>query len=640
MRDCKHYIACLFALFFTNSLFAAGSPGFARIDLLSANSYLVYLCLAALLLYLYLRYKSRQTRLEYQLQILRLNEENEKAEREKREAELARANAEKDKKEAELEAQRLAFTMISHEFRTPLTLIINPLKDLLKNRQNAGNDENDLQLIYHNARRMLGLVDQLLLFQKADSGLDQLKIVPLELGKLVKDVYSAFAQLALAKNIDYQLLSTAEQAYINADREKLEIILYNLLSNAFKYTPDQGSIHFHVELHEDDLVLEIKDSGPGIPDSAKDKLFEKFYQANTAKAGFGFGLYLVKRLVEAHKGELSYTSEAGKGTSFVICLPAKQEERAGDALPVIEPEEPGSWKEIIPEAPVKDQERKAGQTVFNDLATETQRILVVDDNAEIRRYVAGLFKEQFTVYEAQSGEEGLRLAQQYHPDIIISDVVLQGMSGIELCKNIKEDSALCHIPVILLTSNSSNDTRLQGVEVGADDYITKPFDKELLLARVMALIKSKNNLQKYFYNEITLQQNTLKVSGEYKTFLDNCIAIVEAHLDDDRFSIQTLAQELGMSYSKMNKKIKAVSGQPANAFVRFIRLRKAAELFINSNYNVNETAFHVGIADVKHFREHFTRLFGMRPSEYIERYRKNLGKQYHINEKIIRRSST
>jgi len=293
-----------------------------------------------------------------------------------------------------------------------------------------------------------------------------------------------------------------------------------------------------------------------------------------------------------------------------------------------------SWKET------PEQERKSDQTILDALATETRRILIVDDNTEIRRYVAALFTEQFTVYEAQSGEEALTLARQFQPDIIISDVFMQGMTGIDLCKIIKDDNALGHIPVILLSGSVAADTRLQGVEGGADDFITKPFDKDLLVARVTALIKSKNNLQKYFYNEITLQQNPLKVSAEYKAFLDNCIAIVEAHLDDAQFTIQTLAHELGMSYSKMNKKIKAVCGQPANAFVRFIRLRKAAELFINSNYNINETAYLVGIGDIKHFREHFTRLFGMKPSEYIEKYRKNLGKQYNINEKILPRSVT
>ena len=287
-----------------------------------------------------------------------------------------------------------------------------------------------------------------------------------------------------------------------------------------------------------------------------------------------------------------------------------------------------------------EQERKSDQTILDALATETPRILIVDDNTEIRRYITALFNEQFTVYEAKSGEEALTLARQFQPDIIISDVFMQGMTGIDLCKSIKDDNALGHIPVILLSGSTSTDTRLQGVEGGADDYITKPFDKDLLVARVIALIKSKNNLQKYFYNEITLQQNPLKVSAEYKAFLDNCIAIVETHLDDEQFSIQTLAHELGMSYSKMNKKIKTVCGQPANAFVRFIRLRKAAELFINSNYNINETAYQVGIGDIKHFREHFTRLFGMKPSEYIEKYRKNLGKQYNINEKILPRSGT
>ncbi|MBO9204462.1 MULTISPECIES: response regulator [Niastella] len=304
-------------------------------------------------------------------------------------------------------------------------------------------------------------------------------------------------------------------------------------------------------------------------------------------------------------------------------------------------EGPELWADIAPMAPlVAEQERQSGQTVFNAVATENQRILIVDDNADIRRYIAKLFNEQFTVYEAPSGEEGLVLARQFQPDIIISDVFMPGMTGIEFCKIIKDDNGLGHIPVILLSGSGATDTRLQGVESGADDYITKPFDKDLLVARVIALIKSKNNLQKYFYNEITLQQNPLKVSAEYKAFLDNCIAIVETHLDDDQFSIQALAHELGMSYSKMNKKIKAVCGQPANAFVRFIRLRKAAELFINSNYNINETAYQVGMGDIKHFREHFTRLFGMKPSEYIEKYRKNFGKQYNINEQILRRVET
>jgi len=342
-------------------------------------------------------------------------------------------------------------------------------------------------------------------------------------------------------------------------------------------------------------------------------------------------LRLTEEKERAEKEKQEAVQEAQRLTQRMLGLVDQLQLVAGQEVVI------DDWME---EPATPEQEHTDAQTILNELATETQRILIVDDNTEIRRYVAALFNEQFSVYEAQSGEEALSLARRFQPDIIISDVFMQGITGIELCRIIKDDNALGHIPVILLSGIPAAETRLQAVAVGADDYITKPFDKDLLVARVTALIKSKNNLQKYFYNEITLQQNPLKVSAEYKAFLDNCIAIVEFHLDDDQFSIQTLAHELGMSYSKMNKKIKAVCGQPANAFVRFIRLRKAAELFINSNYNINETAYQVGIGDIKHFREHFTRLFGMKPSEYIEKYRKNFGKQYNINEKILPRSGT
>lgn len=631
-------------------------------------AYLLYICMVVGVLYLYLKYKARQTRLEYQVQIARLNGENERAERAKSEAllglekaerqrsetELELAKAEKAKGEAELEAQRVInekerdlnhkkeafFTNISHEFRTPLTLVLNPIKDLIKNKE-LGPNTTDLRLIYQNAGRMLRLVDQLLLFQKADSELDSLKISKIDLTVLIKEVYSSFTQVAKAKKIDYQLyLNDEEELIIYADREKLEVILYNLLSNAFKYTPDEGKVWFRVTHEEGHARMEIRDSGPGIPRHAREKLFERFYQASTAKAGFGIGLFLVKHFVNAHKGVIDYTTEAGVGTAFFVQLPLGMEHFAGQEIL----EEPvstnGLMEELPPATAGEEDDDEVLQQVHTPLTTESRNILVVDDNAEIRQYIRQLFKGQFTVYEAQSGEEALKMAHQYQPDIIISDVVMQQMTGIELCQRIKGDSALGHIPVILVTGNASTEARLRGVEGGADDYISKPFEKDLLIARVAALLKSRSNLQKYFYNEITLQDNPFKISADYKEFLDNCIAIVEAHLDDDQFSIVTLARELGMSYSKMNKKIKAVSGQPANAFVRFIRLRKAAELFINTNYNISETAFMVGISDIKHFRKHFTGLFGMKPSAYIEKYRKYLGKQYNLNEKVVKRDES
>jgi YesN/AraC family two-component response regulator len=209
---------------------------------------------------------------------------------------------------------------------------------------------------------------------------------------------------------------------------------------------------------------------------------------------------------------------------------------------------------------------------------------------------------------------------------------MEGMNGIDLCKTLKGDPALNHIPVILLTGSSSSEAKLQGVEGGADDYITKPFEKELLVARVVNLFQSRNNLQKYFYNEVTLQQNPLKISAEYKEFLERCIAIVERHIDDENFNVKILASESGMSHSNLYKKVKSISGQSVNGFIRFIRLRKAAELLINTNYNINETAAAVGFNDVRYFRQQFSILFEMNPSDYIKKYRNVFGKSFSLNE--------
>lgn len=260
-------------------------------------------------------------------------------------------------------------------------------------------------------------------------------------------------------------------------------------------------------------------------------------------------------------------------------------------------------------------------------------MLVVDDDLEIRKYIAGIFGKQFTVYEASSGKKGLKLAEKHFPDIIISDIKMEEGDGIALCREIKNHASLSHIPVILLTGSQSSDVKLEGVEGGADDYITKPFEKELLIARVANLQKTRANLQKYFFDEITLNKHDLKISEEYKEFLERCIAIVEAHLDDEEFTMAKLAAEMGKSYSSVYKKVRTISGQSLKGFVRFIRLRKAAELFINTNYNVSEVAFQVGIYDAKFFREQFNKLFGMNPSEYIKKYRKPFQGQYTINPK-------
>jgi signal transduction histidine kinase/ligand-binding sensor domain-containing protein/CheY-like chemotaxis protein/AraC-like DNA-binding protein len=620
-------------------------------------AYLFYAGLIGAVIYFYSLYKARQKKLEFDVKIARLNIEEERKISKltlENEREIARLTLEKEReiaqlhveKEREINEKKLSFfTNISHEFRSPLTLIINPVKDMLqKNRASGREGGNELTVVYRNARRLLSLVDQLLLFRKADSGADSLQPAKLNFYEVCKEVYLCFVQQAQSRKITYLFACDNEALEIYADREKVEIILYNLISNALKYTPAGGEVSFVIRETEKEVTITVADSGCGITGEVGDKLFEKFYKAErkgaASKPGFGIGLFLVKQYTEAHKGQISYTSEIDKGTTFTLLLPKgkdhfDQDTIAEDAMTDVE-QEPVLLDELTEDA-ASGEDNPAGtennKNRLDALVSEKQTILVVDDEKEIRQYLAQVFCDQYTIYEAENGEAGRLLAQKYLPDIIISDIKMPGMDGIELCKNVKNDPALSHIPVILLTSSSSPESKLEGIEGGADDYITKPFDKGILMARVINLLKTRNSLQKYFYNEITLNNKSdSKISEEYKEFLDKCIAVVEAHLEDDDFTVKTLSSEIGMSHSNLYRKVKAISGQSLNTFIRFIRLRKAAELMINTPDNVNEIAFRVGINHAKYFREQFHKLFGMNPSDYIKKYRKPFSSKYNLNK--------
>jgi DNA-binding response OmpR family regulator/anti-sigma regulatory factor (Ser/Thr protein kinase) len=575
-------------------------------------------------LWVYLWYKRKQTRLEYEVR-------------------LAHLDAEKEK---ELNEKKLGFfTNISHEFRTPLTLIIGPVKDLLY-QKSTQTDTSGLTTVYRNARRLLSLVDQLLLFRKADTDMERLRVSKTDFGNLCHEVFLCFIQQAKSKNIKYEFLKPSEGLEIYLDREKIEIALFNLISNAMKYTQDGGSVKVELEQTKNGVRVSVADNGPGIPAEAGPKLFDKFYQVKESpgKTGFGIGLFVAKTFVESHKGRLSYKSpKEGRGTIFTIDL--LEGRNHFESTTIFEDSSGGSafLEELmeepveIPMLPISLPTDKV-ETAMNSLATEERTLLLVDDNDQIRQYVAQIFSPNFKVLQADCGEEGLKMARQHLPELVISDVVMKKMSGIELCNLIKEDAATSHIPVILLTASSAADIKLKGIENGADDYITKPFEKEQLVARVDNLLKSRNALQKYFFNEITLQKNPLKISEEYKQFLDRCMAIVEENIDRDDFSIKTLANEIGMSHSNLYKKIKSISGQSANAFIRFIRLRKAAQILIDTNCNVSEAAFQVGFNDTRYFRDQFNQLFGINPSDYIKKYRKPFQKKYTVNENVVKPS--
>jgi signal transduction histidine kinase/ligand-binding sensor domain-containing protein/AraC-like DNA-binding protein/ActR/RegA family two-component response regulator len=612
-------------------------------------AYSLYVLLICAVFYVYVLYKSRQTKLHYEVRLAHLETQTEK----------------------DLNEKKIAFfTNVSHEFRAPLSLIINPIKDLLKNP--VSHAENaELKVVYRNAQRLLRLVDQLLLFKKADSE-DSVNLANLNLVSLAKNVFACFTEQARINNISYEMECGLTDLMINGDREKIEIALFNILSNAFKYTPNGGAINFSIQEEASQVKLVISDTGGGISQEEGGKLFERFYQIKNAdgKSGFGIGLYLVKKFIEAHQGSVSYESELGKGTSFIIFLnkmnpgfntggkgkiAAKKnagkdlEESGNDTVDYTEErninlakqaasnDEPTSsilseLNAAMPEEEIADITQIS--PVQDELVSDKKALLIIDDDIEILNYLAGIFSTEYKIYKAVSADDGLKLAHEHLPDLIISDIVMKGLNGLELCKILKEDETVSHIPIILLTGTSSEETQLKSMEMGADDYIKKPFDKDLLMARVKSLLKRRNILQNYFFNEVTLGTAKFKVSAEYKGFLNQCIKIIEDHLEDDQFSIKVLAGEIGMSHSNLYRKVKSVSGQTITGFVRFIRLKKAAELLLHTDKNVSETARLTGFNDTKYFRVQFSKLFGLNPSEYIKKFRKPFNNTHTVDDQL------
>ncbi|WP_343524844.1 two-component regulator propeller domain-containing protein [Pedobacter sp.] len=558
-------------------------------------AYLCYVIFGSALIYAYNGYRVRQANLNYEIK-------------------TAQVNAQKEK---ELSEKKFAFfTNVSHEFRTPLTLIINPLKDYIQHHPGAGN-KGGLDLVYQNAKRLLKLVDQLLLFRKVGGESEDLKISKLPFSEICKEVYTSFSGQAALKNLNYQLIGADTIVELYADREKIQAILYNLISNAIKFTQPDGEIVMQLWETKDTVELSLKDSGIGIDGDVKEKLFDRFYQVgeNSAASGFGIGLYLVKQFMDQHCGKISYQSLVGIGTTFFLSF--KKGKSHFGKLPVYEdlPSETyqaGNPTKLSPPTLKTDP---------NLLLNVQDLILVVEDNQSIREYIQGIFKNDHLVITASSGKEGLEQAIQHLPDIIISDILMEDGSGLELCSAIKNSPTLGHIPVILLTALSDVENRLKGTQCGADDYITKPFEKELLLARVKALLENRTKLQQYFYNEITFKKQNFKISPEYREFLSTCISIIERNIADESFNIKKFSQEIGMSHSGLYRKVKSISGQSIAGFIRFIRLRKSAELMVESNYSIKEIAWEVGINDIKYFRKQFSTLFGMNPSDYIKMYR-------------------
>ncbi|WP_121812310.1 hybrid sensor histidine kinase/response regulator transcription factor [Mucilaginibacter kameinonensis] len=576
-------------------------------------AYAAYMIIAFALIYIYFRYREKQAKLKFEINLAKLNVEKEK----------------------EVNEKKLAFfTNVSHEFRTPLTLIINPIKDLLdKNKGNA----DELGTVYKNARRLLGLVDHLLLFRKTESENAELTISEINFVRVCEEVFSCFAHQAKIKKLNYTFESTSPRIEVFADIEKIEISLFNLISNALKFTPDHGHVNVFVEEDETQVYFKISDSGIGIDAETGDKLFDKFYQvkdSNSSKKGFGIGLYLVKVFIDSHKGAISYINNKDGGTTFTLMLQKGAKHFNTDEITMGVGTSPDY--EFVNDLIDLDNKDIAEESVelqkLELFAEEKHTIIIIDDNEQIRTYIRKIFSADYSVIEAKDGAIGLELIRKHIPDVIISDIVMDGINGLDLCRMIMEDAAIKHIPVILLTGDTTPDIMVRSIEQGAMDFLRKPFDKELLTARVKSVLRNQIKLHQYFYKEVTKDNAGLKISGEDKDLLNNCIAVIEQNFTEDNFDVYALAKAIGISYPTLFKRIKGATGQSINNFIRFVRLRKAAELLIQTNCNINEAAIQVGISDIRYFRQQFNKQFGVNPSEFVKKHRANFRVSYRLNE--------
>lgn len=579
-------------------------------------AYFVYFLLIGFIIYVVDKYQRQQEKLKYEI---RLSQD------------LA-------KQEKELNEKKLTFfTNISHEFRSPLTMIINPLKEIIYGTDQQI-DPAIIEMVYSNSRRLLSLVDQLLLFRKTESETGKLKIGQIDIVELCKEVFSCFVQHAKTKEIDYSFSISEEKLMVYVDREKIEMAIFNLISNALKFTEkENGVVTVSLRCSEKEAIISVIDNGEGVPEADKDKIFNLFYQSGhhirNNRKGFGIGLYLVKQFITQHHGKVSCRDNEKGGSVFEIKL-LLGKEHFGD----IEIREDLSDRTLFLEEALEDTVQKnVLQTVeepekVQDLIKDAKSILVVDDNVQIRNYLKRILTLKYHVTLAENAEAALAIIKKVMPDLVISDVVMGEMNGVAFCKHIKTDEELKHIPVILLTGGTSEEIKLKGAEVGADDYITKPFDNDYLLARISGILARRESEQHYMLNSVTKKSASLKLSDEDKKLIDRIVDVIDANLDVENFNVNDLSEHLGMSYSLVYKKIKKITGKSVSEFTRNVRLRKVATLLITTDLQISEAAAIAGFGDIKYFRKHFQQFYNLNPSEFKKKYQNVKDNKYILNE--------
>ena len=531
-------------------------------------------------------------------------------------------------------AKLVFFTNVSHDFRTPLTLVADPVEHLLADKTLSGDQHRMLMLIQRNVNILLRLVNQILDFRKIQNKKMKMRVQQIDLIPFIRHIMESFNSLADEHQIDFSMDTKVSSLKIWADSDKLEKILFNLLSNAFKYTPQGKQIKVVVQEEEKDVILAVEDQGIGIAENKQKSLFVRFENLVDKnlfnQASTGIGLSLVKELIDMHHGSISIRSKLGEGSCFSIRL-QKGKEHFDETVEF-----------ILSDYVVSDTSPAYTGNQFSSLTgneeenlnSEKETILIVEDNQELRFFIRTIFAQYFNVIEAENGNIGLEKSKLYMPDIIISDVMMPEKDGIEMVRELREEMTTSHIPIVMLTAKSTIESKIEGMKLGADDYITKPFSAAYLKARIFNLLEQRKKLQALYCASLLPASTEQPLAGKKETttpalspndrkFMDKVMETIEKHLDNGDLTVEDIAGEVNMSRSVFFKKLKTLTGLSPVEFLKEIRMKRAAQLIETEEYNMAQIAYMVGLNDSHYFSKCFKQQYGMTPTEYKESRKQN-----------------
>lgn len=533
-------------------------------------------------------------------------------------AELQMAQIDKERQKEVNEMKLRFFINISHELRTPLTLILAPLHEML-NKVNDRWQHKQLELMKQNANRLLHLVNQLLDYRKAELGVFGLKVKPVQVHRIIEKNFRFYEALAQQKGIQYDFCSEVEDKEILCDPNYLELIVNNLLSNAFKHTEEGHSITVSLKESRNNLLLQVKDTGSGIPLEEQKKIFERFYQVKSDHIGSGIGLSLVQRLVELHHGHIELESAEGVGSTFSIFLPTDEkfyrpeEFQRESTIAEIEQDYSNNSQETYIIDTEEISEKESEETAKPQ---RQETILIAEDNTDIRQYLCEELGKSYHILQASNGEEALAILKEQDTDLILTDVMMPVMDGLQLCKQIKQSLRTCHIPVIILSAKTDLKEQLEGLQVGADDYIPKPFSMSMVAAKIKNLFRTRHRAIEHYSHSLEIEPEKVALNPLDEELLKKAMAIVEKNLDNVEFSTNDFAREMCMSRSNLHIKMKALTGESTNDFIRKIRFNQACKLLQEGRYTVSEISGMVGFNTPSYFATSFKKYFGCLPSEY------------------------